>query len=145
MDTIIRKGHLIGILFIICYISFSISACSDPNEGSLFVTPTTEETEMSCTDILERDAEQFSLWTELLHHANYYNALKDQSARATIFCPNNEAMMRFLASHGVTSVSELPVDYAKYVVRTHIINKTQFTDTQIDNYAELGRDYAERG
>lgn len=121
------------------------TSCSDPNEGSLFVTPTTEETEMAATDILERDAQQFSLWIELLKKANYYNALKDGSASATVFCPNNEAMKRFLKEQGVASVDELPDSYAKSVVRVHIINKKKYTDTQIDQYAEQGRNYAERG
>lgn len=125
--------------------ALALTACTDPNEGSLFVTPTTEELEMAATDILERDAAQYSLWIELLKHANYYNALKDGSANATVFCPNNEAISRFLSQQGVASVSELPVDYAKSVVRVHIINKKQYTDTQIDNFAEQGRSNAERG
>ena len=58
-----------------CNLVAALTACSDPNEGSLFMTPTTEEAEMSATDILERDAAQYSLWIELLKHANYYNAL----------------------------------------------------------------------
>lgn len=121
------------------------SSCSDPNEGSLFVTPTTEETEMAATDILERDIQDYSLWIELLKKANYYNALKDGSANATVFCPNNQAMTRFLSEQGVSTVDELPESYAKSVVRVHIINNKRYTDTQIDQYAEQGRNFAERG
>ena len=123
----------------------TFASCEDPNEGSLFMTPTTEEAEMSATDILERDAAQYSLWIQLLKHANYYNALKDGSARATVFCPTNLAMTRFLQQQGVDSVAQLPVDYAKSVARVHIINKAQYNDTQIDNYAEQGRSADERG
>ena len=121
-----------------------ITSCSDPNEGSLFLTPTTLEAEMSATDILERDAQQYSLWIELLKHADYYNALKDGSIKATVFCPNNEAMERFLAEQGVTRVDELSVDYAKNIVRVHII-KASLSDTQLDTYADQGRAYVERG
>jgi uncharacterized surface protein with fasciclin (FAS1) repeats len=121
------------------------SSCSDPNEDSLFVTPTTEETEMAATDILERDIQDYSLWIELLKKANYYNALKDGSANATVFCPNNQAMTRFLSEQGVSTVDELPESYAKSVVRVHIINNKRYTDTQIDQYAEQGRNFAERG
>ena len=128
-----------------CNLVAALSSCTDPNEGSTFLTPTTEETEMSATDILERDAAQYSLWTDLLRHANFYNALKDGSASATVFCPNNEAMARFLRQQGVASVEELSVDYAKSVARVHIINSTRYADTQIDNYAELGRASDERG
>ena len=140
-----RVKWTLAAAFLISHFSFLISSCSDPNEGSTFLTPTTEEAEMSATDILERDAEQYSLWIELLKHANYYNALKDGSASATVFCPTNEAMGRFLKQQGVTAVAELPVDYAKSVARVHIINKAQYTDTQIDDYAEQGRTATERG
>jgi len=142
-----RVGMMVKVLctaFFILHSSFFIS-CTDPNEGSLFVTPTTEETEMTATDILERDADEYALWIEMLKHANYYNALKDGSASATMFCPNNAAVTRFLQEQGVTAVSELPVDYAKSVVRVHIINEHKYTDTQIESYANLGRSYAERG
>ena len=122
-----------------------LSSCSDPNEGSLFMTPTTEETEMAAVDILERDASEFSLWIELLKYANYYNALKDGSARATVFCPDNAAMQRFLREQGVSTVTDLPESYAKAVARVHIINNQEYSDTQIDNYAEQGRNYVERG
>ena len=137
------KWMLCAALFTIHYSLFT--SCSDPNEGSLFMTPTTLEAEMSATDILERDADQYSLWIELLKHANYYNALKDGSARATVFCPTNQAMTSFLRQHGVDSVAQLTVGYAKSVARVHIINKAQYTDTQIDSYAEQGRKGNERG
>lgn len=126
-------------------LGWALTSCSDPNEGSLFLTPTTEEAEMAAVDILERDADQFSLWIELLKYANYYNALKDGSARATVFCPDNAAMQRFLQQQGVTQVTDLPEAYAKNVARVHIINNQEYSDTQLDNYAEQGRKYVERG
>ena len=138
------KWMVCAALFTVHYSLFT--SCSDPNEGSTFLTPTTEEAEMSAVDILERDAAQYSLWTQLLKHANYYNALKDGSASATVFCPNNEAMTRFLRQQGVSSVEELPVSYAQSVARVHIISsQTQYSDTQIDQYADRGRSTAERG
>ena len=79
-NLIVKKGYMKVKWSVLCaalityHLSLITSSCSDPNEGSLFMTPTTEEAEMSATDILERDAAQYSLWTELLKHANYYNA-----------------------------------------------------------------------
>ena len=95
------KWHVLCAALFAFHFSLFTSSCSDPNEGSLFLTPTTEEAEMAAVDILERDADQFSLWIELLKYANYYNALKDGSARATVFCPDNAAMQRFLQQQGV--------------------------------------------
>lgn len=147
MISKINRRQLIGRLFIVCHLSAGIifTGCTDPNEGSLFVTPTTEEAEMAATDILERDANHFSLWIQLLKHANYYNALKDGKANATVFCPTNQAIQSFLNQRGLNNIEEIPIDYAKSLVRVHIINNRQYTDTQIDNFANLGRDYLERG
>ena len=126
---------VLGAAFFILHSSFFIS-CDDPNEGGMFVTPTNLESEMSVTDVLEREPEVYSQWIALLKHANYYNALKDASSKATAFCPTNEAVRRFLADRGVSSVEELPVDYAKAVAQVHIIGGTPLTETQVDNYAK---------
>ena len=112
------------------------TSCTDPNDGSMFVTPTELESEMSVTDILEREPDQYSLWIELLKHADYYNALKDASSQATVFCPTNDAVRSFLKSRGISTVQELPVSYAQAVAQVHIIGGTPITETQVDNYAK---------
>lgn len=142
----ISKGRLIGLSLIICHLSLSVAltSCSDPNEDSLFVTPTTEETQMPAADILERDADQYSLWIRMLKHANYYNALKDASTTATVFCPDNAAVQSFLDKKGYASVEAIPENYAKSVVRVHIIKK-DYTEAQVDSFANWGKTNAERG
>jgi uncharacterized surface protein with fasciclin (FAS1) repeats len=116
------------------------AACDDPFEGDTFVTPTDEENEMSCTSVLEKHADEFSLWLELLNYADYYNGLKDADATATLFAPTNEAMEKFLEWRGVKSVEELDKQYAVYVVQNHIINGTKigsetFVNTAVDGTA----------
>lgn len=101
---------------------FAIVGCEDPNEGELFVRPTNLEAEMSMTTILEKSPETYSLWIELLKHADFYNAMKDANANATVFCPNNQAMEKFLKERGLTSVTELDFDYARTLVKNHVIN-----------------------
>ena len=113
----------------------AIVGCKDPNEGEMFVTPTDLESEMPVTDVLEK-APEYSLWIQMLKHANYYNALKDASATATVFAPTNEAVSKFLKQRKVNSVSELPVEYAKAVVQNHIIEGSPISETTIDNYAK---------
>ena len=100
----------------------AIVGCEDPNEGELFVQPTTIESEMSMTTILEKSPETYSLWLELLKHADFYNAMKDANANATVFCPNNQAMERFLKERGLTSVTELDFEYARTLVKNHVID-----------------------
>lgn len=117
-----------------------LTACDDPNEGELFVTPSNARGEMSIVDVLEsRDYNgQFSMWVELLRGTNYYNALKNASATATVFCPTNEAMTKFLNSRGLENVQELlaDMDYAKAVVQEHIINGEKYFDNQVDMLAK---------
>ena len=57
-----------------------------------------------------------------------------------MFCPTNEAIDKFLASRGVSSVAELDIEYAKAVVRSHIINEETITQQEIDKYA-TDKDY----
>ena len=79
-----------------------VTACTDPFKGQTFITPTEIENEMTCTTLLEHRSEDFSLWIEMLRHADYYNGLKDVSASITLFAPTNEAMQEFLDWRGVS-------------------------------------------
>ncbi len=117
-----------------------VTACDDPFDGDTFVTPTDLEEEMSCTSVLEKHEEDFSLWLELLNYADYYNGLKDADATATVFAPTNRAMQAFLEWCGVSSVQELDKQYAIYVVQNHIINGVKigsetFVNTAVDGTA----------
>ena len=112
---------------------FSFAACDDPNEGELFVQPTDIEAEMSMTTILGNSPETYSLWIELLRHANFYNALKDANAKATVFCPNNDAIKNFLAERGLSSVQELDYQYARKLVQNHIIDWQNNANTLSDS------------
>lgn len=124
------------ILFCLSLALASFTACTDPNDGEMFVQKTALESEMTATDILEEDPDQFSLWLQLLKHADYYNALKNPDSRATVFCPTNEAINKFLHARGYNSVEDIPVDYAKAVVQVHIIEGTPLlSDSELDNYA----------
>lgn len=115
----------------------TIVACDDPNEGELFVTPPESEAEMSITDVLESKPETYSLWIDFLKYANFYNAVKNTDA-ATLFCPDNEAVSAFLQEHGVSSIEELDKEYAKNVVRIHIINSENVNDSTLSQNAKAG-------
>ena len=131
-------------LIISIFAALTFVACDDPNEGSLFVQPTTVESEMTMTTLMEKSPETYSLWIELLKHANFYNAMKDANANATAFCPNNNAMQKFLRSRGVSSVQELDVQYARQVVKAHIIDwqtdSRVITDSSLVIYARNHQD-----
>lgn len=112
-----------------------VTACTDPFKGQTFITPTEIENEMTCTTLLEHRSEDFSLWIEMLRHADYYNGLKDVSASITLFAPTNEAMQEFLDWRGVSSVQEIDLTYARYVVQNHILNGTKINSETFINFA----------
>lgn len=111
-------------------------SCTDPNEGNNFVDPTDIESEMKITDILEKYSSEYSMWIEFLKYADFYNGLRDANAVATVFCPTNEAVQEFLEWRGVSKIEELDKEYARSVVKTHIISNEKISETSIDNYAK---------
>lgn len=115
-----------------------LTGCDDPFEGETFVTPTDVEEEMTCTSILEKHTDDFSMWLDLLKYADYYNGLKNADATATVFAPTNKAMTEFLEWRGVESIDQLDKTYARYVVQTHIINNIKLNSETFINYAVSG-------
>ncbi len=91
-------------------------ACEDPYLGKSFAAYDEKPT----STYLESRAD-FSLWVELLHHADLYNALNQSRNTFTCFVPNNKAMEALLAKKGVSSVSELKVNYAQQLIYYHVI------------------------
>lgn len=126
-----KKILFISVLFILALV-----ACSDPNDGTNYVTPTEIESEMTTADYLENNKDNYSLWIEFLKYADYYNALKDASATATVFCPTNDAVRKFLKWRGVDSISNLSKEYAQAVVKEHIIANVSVNDASVNTYAE---------
>lgn len=113
----------------------ALSSCSDPNEGEMFVTPTTVQSEMSIADVLESDS-SYTMWVDFLKYADYYNAFKDASTKATVFCPTNQAVESFLKERGVASVRDLTQSMARSIVQEHVIPAVEITDSTLNDYAQ---------
>lgn len=109
-----------------------ISACDDPLKNELFVDddPNSEVLKYSNTTYLEERIDEFSLFLDLLHHADLYNALNDASQTNTLFAPNNEAMREFLELKQIDSVEELDFEYARAVVKNHVLRNTELDEDQ---------------
>lgn len=122
----------------------SFSACSDSQLGELFITPSDSLTTLTIIDVMENrelSKADYTLWIELLKKANYYNALKNANAKATVFCPNNEAMIQFLKERNVSSVEELDEEYAKAVVMSHIVADEAIESNDLVDRAIAGRNF----
>jgi uncharacterized surface protein with fasciclin (FAS1) repeats len=93
-------------------------SCDDPYKDDTFqaydVYPT--------ATYLDTRSEDFSMWIEILHFADLYNAINQASMTFTSFVPDNEAVKNFLESKGVASIEGLGEEYARQLVQYHIIN-----------------------
>lgn len=134
MKTFINKIKVS--MLVLPAVIFGMASCDDPKEGEMFVEPTGERSEMSITSVLESEAfgGDFSLWIDLLKKTNYYNALRNGAATATVFCPTNEAMKKLFAERGISGIDELDIEYAKAIVQEHIIEGEKIFASDIDVY-----------
>lgn len=108
-----------GILSI--FVLILLSGCRDPFLEEPFIKSTGEDLELSNAEFLKKYEEKYSLWIQLLKHADVFNALNDAGSISTVFAPDNQAMSEFLAWRGVENVEELDKNYARYVAQVHIL------------------------
>src|SRR5574344_315140 len=128
-----RMKKFIYFLFSLAIVA--LNSCSDPNEGEMFVTPTTVQSEMSIADVLESNSD-YSMWVDFLKYADYYNAFKDASTKATVFCPTNAAVEAFLQKRGVNSVRDLSKTMARSIVQEHVVPAVEVSDSTLNDYAQ---------
>jgi uncharacterized surface protein with fasciclin (FAS1) repeats len=109
------------IITILVILASLITACTNSFIGTQYIDKNNANLELSNAEFLQKNNEKYSLWIELLKHANMYNALNDASANSTVFAPNNEAVQKFLTWKGVSSVQDLDKEYARNVAKVHIM------------------------
>lgn len=71
---------------------------------------------------LDSRPDDFSEWVKILKYADLYNAVNQASKSYTLFAPDNAAVAAFYAKNNVSSIEEMGLDYAKALVRFHIID-----------------------
>lgn len=125
-------------IYILVLAALSLVSCNDPFMNQLFVTTSEDETTITNAAYLEGRSEEFSLWIDLLHYADLYNALNDASTKTTVFAPNNEAMTKFMKLKNITSFDQLGVKYAREVVMAHILRNTTLTESSFIVYVNAG-------
>lgn len=113
-------------------------SCKDPFMNQLFVTQSDDDATITNAAYLEDRQSEFSLWIDLLHYADLYNALNDASTKTTVFAPNNEAMEAFMKFKNITSFEELGVKYAREVVKAHILRNTTLSESSFMVYVKSG-------
>ncbi|NLV39549.1 MAG: DUF5108 domain-containing protein [Bacteroidales bacterium] len=119
------------------FILLLLSACRDPFLDEPFIKSTGEDLELSNAEFLKKYEDKYSLWIQLLKHADMFNALNDASSVSTVFAPDNRAVEEFLEWRGVESVEELDYEYARYVAQVHILAQN-LPEAMFIAYVETG-------
>lgn len=104
--------------FLLSMVLFILFSCEDPYENDNFVVYDL----YPAASYLETRQDEFSDWIEILKYADMYNAVNQASKSYTLFVPTNQAVQEFLTARGASSISDLTVDYAKALVRYHMIS-----------------------
>ncbi|GAB3650635.1 DUF5108 domain-containing protein [Echinicola sediminis] len=119
-----KKTYLIYLLGLL----MAVVSCQDPYDESTFAA----YEELPISSLLKSQPESFSLWVELMEHADMYNTL-NLRATYTVFAPSNEGMQRYLQANGWDEVSDIPKEDAEYLVKYHTINSVKISQSQFEN------------
>ena len=103
---------------IMCMALVLLFSCDDPYEDDTYQA----YSDFPSASYLDTEPDAFSMWVEILHYADLYNAVNQASETYTLFVPDNAAVEKFYEMQGVTSVQELDKDYVKELVQYHTIN-----------------------
>ena len=97
----------------------TVTACDDPYEGDTF---TVYDMQPASTYLSSR--EDCSEWVAIMKYADLYNAVNQATQYFTVFVPTNDAVQRFYQKQGVSSIQELGQEYARDLVKFHVLADT---------------------
>ncbi|MFA9190410.1 fasciclin domain-containing protein [Flavobacterium sp. FZUC8N2.13] len=134
MEKLSRLPRLLSVFFF--FIAFLLlQSCTE-----LKFKETTDETQ-NVTEFL-RDNEEYSLFLEMLDITNYASYMNTYGT-FTVFIPTNEAINNYLKDLGFTSLTQVPIEDLKKVVKLHIMDTkyttASFTDGKLFNPTLLGQ------
>jgi len=112
-------------ILIICMSFFILFSCEDTYKDDVYQIYDVYST----STYLDTRSEDFSMWIEILHYADLYNAVNHASQTFTLFVPDNSAVTAFYELKGISSVEELGEEYARQLVQFHTINN-EITQTE---------------
>lgn len=104
-----------------------IHSCDDPYENSTYQVYNINPV----STYLESRSDDFSEWITVLKYADLFNAVNQATESFTVFVPENEAVKAFYLKKGVTSIEDLGKEYARELVKYHIIGDSISLETFI--------------
>jgi uncharacterized surface protein with fasciclin (FAS1) repeats len=118
------------------FVFFVMNACNKEK----YTQTTTDD--VNITGYLEKNPEQFSLWSQILERSGTMGYLAAYG-KYTVFTPNNTAVKEWLTSKSKTSVDQMTAAELKDVVRFHVlpdtIATTKFTDGKLPQITLYGQ------
>lgn len=134
MEKLSRLPRLLSVFFFFAAFLF-FSSCTEPK-----FKETTDETQ-NVTEYLRSNSD-YSMFLEMLDLTNYASFMNTYGT-FTVFIPTNEAVTNYLKDLGFTSLSQVPIEDLKKVVKLHIIDTkyttAAFTDGKLFNPTLLGQ------
>jgi uncharacterized surface protein with fasciclin (FAS1) repeats len=112
-------------------------ACEDPFSHQTFYEQADDDTKITIVAYLDKNPDVYSEWIKFLKYADFYNALNDSKTTVTLFAPTNDAMKAFYASKGISSPEELDYNYARNLVKMHIM-KVALSENEFMQYVDEG-------
>lgn len=133
-----RGGMLLLHLFILSLGISGLAACVDNDFDDTNYYTATKRT---AAQLISDSPDRFSQFQAILQRAGYYNLLSTYGT-FTVFLPNNDAVNKYLAEYGYSSVNEIPLKECDTIARTHIVSKGAFftTDYSDGTLPELNMD-----
>ncbi len=119
-----------GILIFLGWVLTWMSSCKDGFEDNTYTAY--DETPIGL--YLKNNADEYSLWVQVLEKANLYNTL-NLDAIYTHFAPINAGVERYLKTINLGSVNDMTEEQAAYLVRYHLIPHAEIEFAQFQSGA----------
>ena len=126
-----QKRILSKSIFLIMIILYTLqfSSCKDPYANTSYIE---DIKELPIATYLGNNADQYSIWVELLQYCNLYNSL-NLNANYTCFVPDNNAMNKYLQEHNLTSIKSLSKEDAAILVKYHTIKGKKYISSDFSD------------
>lgn len=114
--------NLIKLIIVLSlFLSF---ACEDPHKDTVYRV----YDELPISAYLDSRSDEFSEWIAIMEYADMYNAINHATSIYTLFAPDNEAVKAFYAKYQIEDISALGYDYARELVKTHLVSDSLSRD-----------------
>jgi len=113
---------------IILFLGLVFYSCSDPYKDTIYKA----YDELPLATYLKSRPQNFSMWSSVIERAGLFNTLNLQTSNNntyTCFVPDNDAVLNYLQSKGLSNVEGLSVEEAGILVKYHSLRGVAYTQS----------------